>query len=59
MEVVSLMSSCIPFVSTNAAAGDTLKSPPPVVEEDQAEKLPFSKPSTNIMSDTDAVGDGV
>jgi hypothetical protein len=59
MAVVSLINICIPYPPVSAAAEVTLKSPPPVVDEDQEEKLPFSKPSAKIRSDTAEVGEGV
>ena len=51
MVVVSLMTACMPFEPTSAAEAVTLKSPAPMLADDQAEKLPLSKPSTKIRSD--------
>ena len=49
----------MPFDPTSAAALVTLRSPAPVVEVDQAENEPFSKPSAKIRSEEIGVGVGV
>ena len=53
------MTTCMPFELTSAAEVLTLKSPPPMLAEDQAKKLPLSKPSAKITSETAGVGEGV
>jgi hypothetical protein len=47
-----MIAACIPLLPTRAAPGLTLSLPLLVVLEDQAEKLPLSKPSANIRSGT-------
>jgi len=44
------MTACIPHVPTSAACVDTLNRPLPVEAEDQALRLPDSKPSAKIAS---------
>ena len=51
--------TCIPLESTSAADAVTLKSPAPVLADDQAEKLPLSKPSAKIRSEAFGVLVGV
>src|SRR4030095_7883215 len=59
MLVASLMIACMPREPTSAAAAVTLKSPEPVLADDQAEKLPLSKPSAKIRSEALGVFVGV
>src|SRR6266496_4569979 len=59
MELLSSMTARIPWLPTKAALALTLRSPESVVWEDQAEKLPDSKPSLKIKSDTVPVAVGV
>lgn len=50
------ITACIPLLPSNAADGLTLRFPAFVLDEDQAEKLPFSNPSAKIRSDTAGTG---
>ena len=54
--VVPAITLCKPLLPTSAADGLTLKLPPPVLAEVQAEKLPLSKPSAKIRSGKADVG---
>src|SRR5687767_16033333 len=56
MEVLSSIVACMPRLPTSAAALVTLRSPRSIMLEDQAEKLPDSKPSAKIKSEGDGVG---
>lgn len=50
MEVVLLMTALSPWLPTSAAEGLTFKSPPSVAADDQAERVPDSKPSAKSTS---------
>src|SRR5688572_30342190 len=56
MEVLSSIVACMPWLPTSAAAPVTLRSPRSIVLDDQAEKLPDSKPSAKIRSEENGVG---
>ena len=51
-----MISACTPHVPTSTALVETLNRPPPVVAEDQAFRLPDSKPSAKITGTDVAVG---
>src|SRR6266508_1267789 len=59
MELLSSISACNPLLPTKAAAPVTLRSPASVTLDDQAERLPDSKPSAKIRSDSVLVWVGV
>jgi hypothetical protein len=50
MAVVSSMTACMPYDPTRAAPPVTLRSPPSMTLDDQAEKFPDSNPSAKITS---------
>src|SRR6266545_709220 len=50
------MTACSPRLPTSAAAGLTLRSPALVLLDDQADRLPDSKPSAKIRSAEFGVG---
>src|SRR6266545_6034498 len=59
MELLSSISACSPLLPTKAAPALTLRSPPSMTLEVQAERLPDSKPSAKIRSVTCGVLVGV
>ena len=45
-----MMKACMPREPTSAACAETLNRPPPVAADDQALRLPDSKPSAKMAS---------
>src|SRR6266508_2530370 len=59
MELLSFITPCNPFLPDKAAAAFTLRSPPSVALDDQADRLPDSKSSAKIRSDEFTGGIGI